>query len=93
MDFEELILSISSKLEDVPGHIKSIVEADLGSLNSDIEEGVFKLKISEKNYKRQELSKLKEQNIQITEAIGLLFLSYSVYPYCPCPQSSLWVKS
>ena len=76
MEFEELILAISSELDDVSGQKKSIVEADLGNLEDDIEEGVFKLRISENNYQRQEYPGLNKQKIQTTEAIGLLFLSY-----------------
>lgn len=76
MKFEELILTISSKLDNVPGYKKSIVEADLDTLSDYIEEAVFKLRIAENNYKKQEFLQLKEQNIQTLEAIGLLFLSY-----------------
>ena len=79
MEFEELILAISSKLDDVSGYKKSVVEADLGSLSDDIEEGIFKLRISENNYQKQKFHKLKDENIQVSEAIGLLFLSYLTY--------------
>lgn len=79
MEFEELILAISSRLDDVSRYKKSIVEADLGSLSDDIEECIFKLRISENNYKKQKFHKLKDQNIQTSEAIGLLFLSYLTY--------------
>ncbi|MDQ7060923.1 MAG: hypothetical protein Q9M43_07180 [Sulfurimonas sp.] len=79
MELEELILTISSKLDDVSGYKKSIVEADLSSLSAEIEEGIFKLRISENNYQGQDFPQLKEQKIQVTEAIGLLFLSYLTY--------------
>ena len=64
MEFEKLILNIVTKLENVQGYKKSIVQADLGNLSDDIEEGIFKLRISESNYRIQKFPELQEQNIQ-----------------------------
>ena len=83
MDFETLILTIASKLDDIPGSKKSIIQADIANLSNEIEDHLFKLKVSENNYKRLKFIALKEQNIAITEAIGLLFLSYVTYHLRP----------
>ncbi len=79
MEFEELILTISSKLDDVSGYKKSIIETDLGDLSGDIEDVLLKLRIDGHNYQKKNFPKLKEQKIQTVEAIGLLFLSYLTY--------------
>ncbi len=79
MEFEKLILDIASRLESVSGHKKSIIQADLGDMSDDIEDALFTIKVSESNYLYQNFPKLKEQNIQTVEAIGLLFLSYLTY--------------
>ncbi len=79
MEFEDLILTISSKLDEVSGHKKSIIQADLGYLRNDIEDVLFKLRVAEHNYKSKIFPKLHKFNIQTNQAIGLLFLSYLTY--------------
>lgn len=79
MKFEKLISHISSRLDNMPGNKKSIIQADLGDISDDIEDVLFKLKVSEDNYHHKVFPDLKENNIRIKEAVGLLFLSYITY--------------
>jgi len=79
MEFEDLILKIADRLELVSGYKKSIIESELEDFSDDFENAIFQLRIAEHNYDNQIFPKLQKQHIHITEAIGLLFLSYLTY--------------
>ncbi len=76
---EYLIVDIASRLDKVHGSQKSIIQADLSMLSDTIEDELFKLKISENNYKNKVFPHLDNINIKTNEAIGLLFLAYVTY--------------
>lgn len=79
MEFEDLILTISSKIDEVSGYKKSIVQADLGYMRNDIEDVLFKLRVTEHSHQSETFPKLHEFNIETRQAIGLLFLSHVTY--------------
>jgi hypothetical protein len=79
VDFDKLILEISSRLSDVQEYKKSIVQADLEDLKAFIEDEIFKLRIAEHNYKKNTHPLLFQNNIEMREAIGVLFLSHLAY--------------
>lgn len=79
MEFSKLILEISSRLSDVPEYRKSIMQADLTDLKESIEDELFKLRIGEHNYDTNKYSELFNHNIELREAIGLLFLAHLTY--------------
>jgi len=79
MEFDILVLEIASRLSDISEYKKSIIQADLEDLKENIEDEIFKLRIAEHNYKSNVYEKLFKHNIEIREAIGLLFLAHVTY--------------
>ncbi|MEA3289205.1 MAG: hypothetical protein U9Q04_03390, partial [Campylobacterota bacterium] len=89
--FQEIIIEIIKRIENLTKEKRSIVELDIADIKNQIQELLFKIDFTPNTIEDIDFRKIKKLEVTPKEALGLLFLSFTTTLRSELSYGSLWL--